>query len=194
MMGGASSIYNDIDLAWLMRLRTVVARLGEMDCARWWNSQGQLGRQGVTVLRRGFPRTHYFAQAKSVQMIAAARCAEIFDPPASVNLWRLTDDLEDRLDSIWEGWLEAAATWQPFFERVAALKAVDVAAALKDFDLVTDADIEAHAKIKKSSDGRSIQIPEKFEGHRRTVALLALSFSASAPGSLVVPYARKADA
>jgi hypothetical protein len=191
---GAADTYNDIDLAWLMRLRTVVARLGEMDCARWWNSQGQLGRQGAIVLRRGFPRTHYFAQAKSVQMIAAARCAEIFDPPGSVNLWRLTDDLEDRLDSIWEGWLDVAVNWQPFFERVAGLKSTDLQAALKDFDLVTDAEIEAHAKIKKSSDGRSIQIPEKFEGRRRTVALLALSFSASTPGNLVVPYARKADA
>ncbi|WP_036025090.1 BrxE family protein [Bradyrhizobium yuanmingense] len=193
-MGGASSIYNDIDLAWLMRLRTVVARLGEMDCARWWNSQGQLGRQGATVLRRGFPRTHYFAQAKSVQMIAAARCAEIFDPRETVNLWRLTDDLEDRLDSIWEGWLDDAANWQSFFERVAGLKSTDVAATLKDFDLVTDAEVEAHGKIKKSADGRSLQIPEKFEGRRRVVALLALSFSASVPGSLVVPYARLADA
>ncbi|WP_316158590.1 MULTISPECIES: BrxE family protein [unclassified Bradyrhizobium] len=189
----AAEMYNDIDLAWLMRLRTVVARLGEMDCARWWNSQGQLSRKGVTVLRRGFPRTHYFAQAKSVQMIAAARCAEIFDPPGSVNLWRLTDDLEDRLDSIWEGWLDAAATWQPFFERVAELKSTDVPVALKDFDLVTDAEIQVHAKIKKSSDGRSIQIPEKFEGRRCTAALLALSFSASVPGNLVVPYARMAD-
>jgi hypothetical protein len=88
-MSAASSTYNDIDLAWLMRLRTVVARLGEMDCGRWWNSQGQLGRHGATVLRRGFPRTFQFVQAKSVQTIAAARCAEIFDPPGSVNLWRL---------------------------------------------------------------------------------------------------------
>ncbi len=63
-----------------------------------------------------------------------------------------------------------------------------------DFDLVTNADVEAHAKIKKSSDDRSIQIPEKFEGRRRTVALLALSFSASTPGGLVVPYARRACA
>ncbi|MDA9396278.1 hypothetical protein WN73_37840 [Bradyrhizobium sp. CCBAU 45394] len=193
-MAGAADTYNDIDLAWLMRLRTVVARLGEMDCARWWNSQGQLGRQGVNVLRRGFPRTHYFAQAKSVQMIAAARCAEIFDPPGSINLWRLPDDLEDRLDSIWEGWLDAAGDWQPFFERVASLKAADVAATLKEFELVTDAEVEAFAKVKKSSDGRSIQMPEKFDGRRRVVALLALSFSGSLPGNLVVPYARMADA
>lgn len=189
----AADTYNDIDLAWLMRLRTVIARLGEMDGARWWNSHGQLGRHGATVLRRGFPRTFQFVQAKSVQTIAAARCSEIFDPPESVNLWRLTEDLEDRMDSIWEGWLDDAASWQPFFERVAGLKFTDVPTALKDFDLVTDAEIEAHAKIRKSSDGRSIQIPEKFEGRRRGVALLALSFSAGTASNLVVPYARKAD-
>ncbi|ACE99662.1 hypothetical protein IP86_17510 [Rhodopseudomonas sp. AAP120] len=186
----AADTYNDIDLAWLMRLRTVVARLGEMDCARWWNSQGQLGRHGATVLRRGFPRTFQFVQAKSVQAIAAARCSEIFDPPGSVNLWRLTDDLEDRLDSIWEGWLDDAETWQPFFERVAALKLTDVAAALKEFGLVTDAETEALGKIKKSPDARSIEIPEKFDGRRRPVVQLALSFAASTPGNLIVPYAR----
>jgi hypothetical protein len=72
---GAADTYNDIDLAWLMRLRTVVARLGEMDLARWWNSNGQLGPQGASVLRRGLPRTHYFAQARSVCMVAAVGCA-----------------------------------------------------------------------------------------------------------------------
>ncbi|WP_038976337.1 BrxE family protein [Bradyrhizobium japonicum] len=189
-MGGASSIYNDIDLAWLMRLRTVVARLGEMDCGCWWNSNGQLGRQGAAVLRRGFPRTHYFAQARSVHIIAAARCVEIFDPPNSATLWRLTDEIEERLETNWESWLDDAATWRPFFERVGVLKSADVVAALKDFDLVTPEEIEAHGKIKKSSDGRSIQIPETFEGRRRTVALLAMSFAVGRPGNLVVPYAK----
>jgi hypothetical protein len=50
---GAADTYKDVDLAWLMRLRTVVARLGEMDLARWWNSTGQLGPQGASVRRHG---------------------------------------------------------------------------------------------------------------------------------------------
>jgi hypothetical protein len=49
----------DLDLEWLLKVRTVVARIGEMDLARWWNSNGQLGPQGASVLRRGLPwRAH----------------------------------------------------------------------------------------------------------------------------------------
>ena len=71
---GAADTYNDIEMAWLMKLRTVVARLGEMDCGRWWNSDGQLGAQGASVLR-GASAKHQFAQARSVNndIAAAAR-------------------------------------------------------------------------------------------------------------------------
>ncbi|MFG3593093.1 BrxE family protein [Bradyrhizobium sp. RDI18] len=191
---GAANTYNDIEMAWLMKLRTVVARLGEMDCERWWNSDGQLGPQGASVLRRGLPRTHHFAQARSVWTIAGLRCAQIFDPPGAVTLWRLTDALEERLDVLWEGWLDDAASWRPFFERVARLKHTDVPTALKDFDLVTDDEIASGAKIKRASDGRSIMVPGVFDERRRSVALLALSFAAGSQGNLVVPHARRAGA
>ena len=191
---GAADTYNDIEMAWLMKLRTVVARLGEMDCGKWWNSDGQLGPQGASVLRRGLPRTHNFAQARSVCTIAGLRCAQIFDSPGTVTLWRLTDALEERLDVLWEGWLDDAASWRPFFERVARLKNTDVPAALKEFDLVTDDEIAAGTKIKKASDGRSIMVPGVFDEKRRAVALLAVSFAAGTQGNLVVPYARRANA
>src|SRR5690606_20374817 len=50
-----------IDLDHLLKLRLIVARFGEMDLAKWWNTRGQLGRLGTAALRRGFPRTHRFA-------------------------------------------------------------------------------------------------------------------------------------
>lgn len=145
---GGKAADSDLDFKWLLKLRTVVARLGEMDCARWWNSNGQLGSQGASVLRRGLPRTHYFAQTRSVCMIAGARCAQIFDPPGTATLWRLTNAIEDRLDVMWEGWLDDAASWRPFFERVAGLKSTDVPLALKEFDLVTDEEIDARQRSK----------------------------------------------
>ena len=64
-----------IDLDRLLKLRLVIVRFGEMDLARWWNTKGQLGKLGAAALRRGFPRTHYFAQARSVFAVAAHRCA-----------------------------------------------------------------------------------------------------------------------
>ena len=183
-----------MDLEWLLKLRTVVARTGEMDLARWWNSNGQLGPQGASVLRRGFPRTHYFAQTRSVCMVAAARCAQIFDLPGSVTLWRLTDTIEERLDVVWESWLDDAVNWRPFFERVADLESVDLRHSLQEFGLVTAEEVSAARSIKQSDDGRSIQLPDRFDGERKTVAILALSFSAGSPGNLVVPYTRRADA
>lgn len=79
------------DLDRLLKLRLVVARFGEMDGARWWNTKGQLGRFGAAALRRGFPRTHRFAQARAVFAVAAHRCAEVFDPPGGVTLWRMPE-------------------------------------------------------------------------------------------------------
>ena len=181
-----------MDLEWLLKIRTVIARIGEMDLARWWNSNGQLGPQGASVLRRGFPRTHYFAQTRSVCMVAAARCAQIFELPGSATLWRLTDTIEERLDVLWESWLDDAANWHPFFERVAGLKSTDVPLSLQEFGLVTDEELSATRTVKKSADGRSIHMPELFDGGRKTVAMLALAFAAGSPGNLVVPYARRA--
>jgi len=184
----------DLDLEWLLKLRTAVARVGEMDVARWWNSTGQLGPQGASVLRRGFPRTHHFAQARSVFMVAAARCAQIFDPPGSVTLWRLTDPIEERLETVWEGWLDDAKSWRPFFDKVAAIKAADLSARLVDLDLVTAEEVAATRSLKKSADGRSMQMPGLFDGSRKSVVMLALSFGNGSPGNQVVPYARRADA
>ena len=70
-----------------------------MDLARWWNTRGQLGRVGTAAIRRGFPRTHYFAQARSVFAVAAYRCQEIFDPPNSVTLWRLPETIEEEFEA-----------------------------------------------------------------------------------------------
>lgn len=127
-------------------------------------------------------------------MVAAARCAQIFDPPGSVTLWRLTDPIEERLETVWEGWLDDAKRWRPFFEKIAAIKAADLPACLIDLDLVTADEVAATRRLKKSSDGRSMQMPGLFDGSRKSVAMLALSFGYGPPGNLVVPYARRAEA
>jgi len=80
----------------LFKLRMVVARYGEMDAARWWNTQGILGRYGAMALGRGFPRTHRFAQAGIAFSVAAHRCREVYDSPAALTLWNLPAETEDR--------------------------------------------------------------------------------------------------
>ena len=92
----------------LLKLRLAVARFGEMDGARWWNTNGQLGKLGAMALRRGFPRTHRFAQARAVFAVAGHRCREVFEPPQCVTLWDLPASIEEEFEGMWERWLEQA--------------------------------------------------------------------------------------
>ena len=174
---------------YLLKLRLVVARYGEMDVARLWNTKGQLGRLGATALRRGFPRTHLFAQARSVFAVAAHRCAEVFDPPGAVTLWRLPMAVEQEFKAAWEGWLENASEWATFFKSIESLPQADLAASLRELGLVSEADLTAYAQLRTYAQGRTVQLPNTFSATPSDIALLALGFARSKTGSLAVPYA-----
>lgn len=182
-----------LDLDQLLRLRLVVARYGELDLAKWWNSKGQLGKLGAAALRRGFPRTHYFAQARSVFAVASHRCAEVFDPPKCVTLWRLPEGIEEEFEAHWEQWLDNASEWTAFFEKLAVVDATDLVSVLRSFELVTERSIEGYPKLRRSAEGRSVQLPGVFGGTNDEVLLLALGFARGEPSALAVPYARLAE-
>ena len=164
-----------------------------MDRAQWWNTKGQLGPMGATVLRRGFARTHYFAQARSVFAVAEQRCTEIYDPPNSVTLWRLPAEIEEAFDARWEHWLDNAAEWSPTFERIAAIEERDLVAELRKFVAIALDDLAAVSSWKRSAEGRSVQLPGVFEATDRDVARLALGFSKGERGALAVPWMRRAE-
>jgi hypothetical protein len=180
-----------LDFDRLLKLRLIVARFGEMDLARWWNTRGQLGRLGTAALGRGFPRTHYFAQARSVFAIAGHRCREVFDAPESVTLWQLPDAVEQDFESHWERWLDAAAEWAPFFQRLETLEEKDLKSALQSFDLITDESSQSYSRLKLAAEGRTVPLPGFFMCTNQDLAMLALGFARGAPGALSVPYARK---
>ena len=182
-----------MNLDLVLKLRLVVARFGEMDIARWWNTKGQLGKLGAAALRRGFPRTHRFAQARAVFAVAAHRCAEVV-PPGCVTLWRLPEAIEEEFDARWEHWLDNGNEWTPFFEKIETLDGVDLVSVLRGLDLVSDQDVDAYGKLRRSAEGRAVPLPGLFSGTDASVALLALGFARGEPGAPAVPYARKADA
>jgi hypothetical protein len=182
-----------IDLDRLLKLRLVVARYGEMDLAKWWNTKGQLGRLGSAALRRGFPRSHRFAQARSVFAVAAHRCSEVFDPPGCVTLWRLPETTEEDFDARWEHWLDHAADWEPFFTQLETLSTADLTAALRELQLVSSTDTDSATSLRTSAEGRAVPLPGLFTGTDADVAQLALGFAHGKPGALAVPYARRAD-
>jgi hypothetical protein len=171
----------------LLKLRLVVARVGEMDVARWWNTQGQLGSLGTSVLRRGFPRTHYFAQARSVFAVAAHRCREVYYPPRSVTLWDLPPELEDELDIRWEHWLDNASEWTAFFEELKDVSS-DLVIELSKRELITDDHLDRFRRLRRSADFRAVEIPGEYVGSVDDLAMLALAFARSETGQLAVPY------
>jgi hypothetical protein len=178
-----------LDYDRLLRLRIVVARFGEMDLAKWWNTRGQLGRHGSSALARGFPRTHHFAQARSVFAVAAHRCAEVFDPPNCVTLWHLPEAMEEEFDARWEQWLDAASEWTSFFKDIASLKGDDLAHILQSFELVSADDLQAFGRLRRSNEGRAVPLSTGFSSTDADIALLALGFARGEPGALAVPYA-----
>lgn len=183
-----------LDLDRLLKIRLLVARFGEMDLAKWWNTKGQLGRLGSAALRRGFPRTFHFAQARSVFAVAAHRCAEVFDSPSSVTLWRLPEAIEEEFDTRWEYWLDNASEWTPFFERIATLSGSSLTNILRDFEVVSERDLEGYSRLRRSAEGRAVPLPNPFSSTNDDVGLLALGFDRGEPGALAVPYARRPEA
>ena len=183
-------IDDSIDFDRLLKLRLIVARVGEMDLAKWWNTRGQLSRVGTAAVRRGFPRTHYFAQARSIFAVAASRCREIFDPPRSVTLWQLPEPLEEEFDAHWERWLDRADEWRPFFQELETLKAADLKTALQSLNEITDSELKLLSTLRRSAEGRAVSLPAPFTGTNQDVASLAIGFACSELGALAVPYAQ----
>ena len=175
------------DVERLFKLRLVVARVGEMDRSKWWNTQGQLGALGSSVLQRGFPRTHHFAQARSVFAVAAHRCQQIYDPPNSVTLWNLPAEVEDEFELRWEQWLDDAEEWAPFFKQIEDC-GEDLAFELQRLELVTGDQVERADSLRRSAEQRAVQVPGEFKGRDDDLTMLALAFSRGKTDSLAVPY------
>jgi hypothetical protein len=180
------------DLDRLLKLRLVVARFGESDMSNWWSSQGVLGRYGAMTLRRGFPRTHFFAQARAVFELARHRCAEVFNPPKCVTLWQLPETVQEAFDARWETWLDNAGDWVPFFEALQAPPTNDLVQSLTTLNLVTTSDLEAYARLRRSPGGNAVQLGGSFEPDR-DISLLALGFGRGERANLAVPYISRTD-
>ncbi|MFV1969310.1 MAG: BrxE family protein, partial [Pirellulaceae bacterium] len=103
-----------IDTTKTARLRLVVARFGEMDRAKWWNTKGMLANLGELAVSRGFAKTHLFARSRAVFAVAGHRCDEVFNAPGAFTLWKLPPDVEDQLEDAWSQWLEEPEPWSTF--------------------------------------------------------------------------------
>jgi len=183
----------DVDIVRLFKFRVIVARYGEADRNRWWSTNGQLGPLGTAALRKVFLNTYRFAAAYSVFESAQARCEEQYDPPNSVNLWRLTEIIEQAVEEESEYWCDTSDEWEPFFNRVETIDGPDLIAIFKSFDLIREGDMEAFAKLQLTAEGRAIEIPGRFNSQDSDVAMLAMGFAFGGPLHLVAPHSLLPD-
>lgn len=181
-----------IDFERLLKLRLVVARHGEMDAAKWWNTQGILGRRGTVVLKRGFPATHHFAQARIVFEVAKSRCHELFDPPGCMTLWSLPAETEEQFQEHWQGWLDETEKWTPIFQQVEAQTGADLLKALGELNLISQEQYDAVAKLRRSAENRAVPISGSFRPNDDIITILAAGFARGESGNPSVPYARLA--
>lgn len=176
-----------IDLDRLLKLRLVVARYGEMDSARWWNTGGLLGPKGALLMSRGFPRTHIFAQAGVVLAVARSRCEEVFQHPGATTLWRLPAEIEDQFDSRWGRWLEEINTWSEFFKKLEAPPS-DLLSALRQLQLISPDQEEVLGRLRRSAEGRAVLLARKDVLDDELITVLAAAFSLGEQGKPAIPY------
>jgi hypothetical protein len=99
--------------------------------------------------------------------------------------------VEEDFDARWEYWLDHAQGWAPFFEKVSQIKSMDPIEVLGSFELLDKECAAAYAKLKRSAEGRAVELPAPFHGTDGDVALLAAGFARGEAGNLAVPYARR---
>lgn len=184
------SLGHPIDATLLMKLRLVVARHGEMDGAGWWNTRGVLSRIGKAGLSRGLPATHYFAQARVTFAVAAARCKEVFSPPACYTLWSLPPSIEEILESQWQLWCRSASDWEPFFAELAEANSRELLDRLVGLQLVDQTVRTTVASLHVSAQGKAVQLPSIGYPDANSIRLLAATFARGSKGQLTVPYMR----
>lgn len=179
-----------IDLNRLFKLRLIVARHGEMDGARWWNTTGVLGSQGYQLMSRGFPKSTYFAQARLVFEVARARSYELFPVvPGCITLWNLTAKIEDDFDAEWAKWLDDDSSWSEFFDSIQQ-QSGDLLAALRSHDLLGSDHDDQVSRMRRSAGGQSVPISGTRRVDDDTVTLLAAGFSRGESLKPAIPFAR----
>jgi hypothetical protein len=184
---------SSIDFNRLLKLRLIVARHGEMDGARWWNTKEVLGRNGRLLMSRGFPKTHYFAQARLVFEVARARSAERFPAvPGCITLWNLPASVEDQFDGHWDNWLDESSSWEEFFKGLQQMDS-DLLTALRERGLLGEDAEEEVSGMRRRAEGRSVPISGVRPVDDDTLTLLAAGFARGEVAKPAIPYARVED-
>jgi hypothetical protein len=183
----ATELLNSIDVSQLLKARVWVARLGESDVNGWWRTDGILGPDGAFVGPRVLPRTHATARARLAFAVAAHSCLERHPDREAMHLFKLTPEIEDRLDQLLVDLLGDADFWKPLMKGLEAVtKESETTSVLRQSGVVTDTDLTYVARLKLGPAERSLPITASTSGE--ALNRLAAGFARSASGKLAVPF------
>jgi hypothetical protein len=109
-----------------------------------------------------------------------------------VTLWRLPADVEDQFDEHWQAWVGDGEAWSPFFDDLAAYDQSDLLSALRERDLISAEETEAVEALRRSAEGRAVELSGKRQLDDGLIAQLAAAFAKGERGSPAIPYAKLA--
>ena len=165
-----------------------VARLGESDVSRWWRTDGLLGADGAFVGPRVLPITHPTARARIAFAVARHACDERYRDPRAWHLFRLSPELEDRLDALLVERLGDREYWSGVMGKLeGVIASTDPAEVLLANGIVGEDDLAAARKADLGAGHRSLPMTSGATLDQ-TIRRLAAGFVRSSPGNLAVPY------
>jgi len=143
-------------------------------------------------MSRGFPKTHWFTQARLVFEVARARSAERFPSvPGCITLWNLPAQLEDKFEARWADWLESSE-WPEFFINLQQPEG-DLLEMLRNLNLLSQDQQNEVGRMRRSAEGRSVPLSGFRKVDDNTITLLAAGYACGEEGTPAIPYARVED-
>jgi hypothetical protein len=107
-----------------------------------------------------------------------------------MTLWTLPAEVEDQFETRWQDWLDQAEEWAPFFEELEGLQGKDLLGAMQELGLLETDQVETAKKLRRSAEGRAVQISGVHRPSGEILTLLAAGFSRGEPGQPAIPYAK----
>lgn len=105
------------------------------------------------------------------------------------HLVNLPPNVEDAFDERRQHWLGDQATWEPLFSRLASDEHSELLSDLEASELLTAAQAGSVSALRRSAEGRAVQIGDASELSDDLVTLLAAAFAKGEPHAPAIPYA-----
>lgn len=181
-----------INFPQLLKLRLVVAAIGEKDRRGWWNSE-LLCDSGRFLFEQNFPRSAPFAQARAAFRVAQLACDEALGIKRSTtgthicHLFRLPPEVEDAFENERDRWLDQAPAWESTFEGVFALSSDRWPQVLGELGGL-DGALIAWGASQKPQTAKALHLADARQLGPDELLRLAAGFACGRAGTLVVPY------